>query len=77
MESLTGKLRDELLNGETLYTLVEARVLIERWREHYNRVRSHNVLGYRPPVAETIAAEPPAAPLQAVRQRLPDPVANA
>ena len=29
-----GKLRDELLNGEISCTEGEARVLIERWREH-------------------------------------------
>jgi putative transposase len=39
VESLNGKLRDELLSGEIFYTVAEARVLIERWREHYNRVR--------------------------------------
>ena len=50
VESLNGKLRDELLNGEIFYTVAEARVLIERWREHYNRVRPHSALGYRPPV---------------------------
>jgi hypothetical protein len=42
VESLNGKLCDELLNGEIFYTVVEARVLIERWRERYNRVRQHN-----------------------------------
>ena len=40
-----GALRDELLNGEIFYTVAEARVLIERWREHYNRVRPHSALG--------------------------------
>lgn len=49
VESFNGKLRDELLNGEIFYTLKEAKVLIERWREHYNRVRPHSSLGYRPP----------------------------
>ena len=33
-ESFNGKLRDELLNGEIFYTLKEAEVLIERWRQH-------------------------------------------
>jgi len=32
VESLNGKLRDELLNGEIFYTLAEARYLIGRWR---------------------------------------------
>ena len=52
IESFNGKLRDELLNGEIFYTLLEAKVLIERWREHYNRVRPHSALGYRPPAPE-------------------------
>lgn len=55
VESFNGKLRDELLNGEIFYTLLEAKVLIERWREHYNRVRPHSALGYRPPAPEATA----------------------
>ncbi len=72
VERLNGKLRDELLNGEIFYTVAEARVLIERWREHYNRVRPHSALGYRPPAPEAIAAGPPSASLRAVQQRLPN-----
>ena len=52
IESFNGKLRDELLNGEIFYTLHEARVLIEMWRMHYNQVRPHSSLGYRPPAPE-------------------------
>lgn len=48
-ESFNGKLRDELLNGEIFYTLKEAQVLIEQWRQHYNHVRPHSSLGYKPP----------------------------
>ncbi len=47
--SFNGKLRDEFLNREWLYTLKEARVLLEQWRRHYNIRRSHSSLGYRPP----------------------------
>jgi len=54
VESFNGKLSDELLNGEIFYTLREAKVLIERWRRHYNTVRPHSALGYRPPAPETI-----------------------
>ncbi|WP_417377867.1 integrase core domain-containing protein [Gimesia sp.] len=32
IESFIGKLRDELLNGEILDTLWEAKLLLERWR---------------------------------------------
>ena len=48
-ESLNSKLRDELLNGEIFTTLREAQVLIEKWRRHYNAIRPHSSLGYRPP----------------------------
>ena len=47
LESFNGKLRDELLNGEIFDTLLEAQVLVERWRRHYNTVRPHSALGYR------------------------------
>ena len=53
-ESFNSKLRDELLAGEVFSTLHEAKVLIERWRRHYNGVRPHSSLGYRPPAPETI-----------------------
>ncbi len=49
IESFNGKLRDELLNGEVFDTVLEAQVLCERWRRHYNEVRPHSALGYRPP----------------------------
>ena len=53
-ESFNGKLRDELLNMEIFYTLEEAKVLVEQWRHHYNTVRPHSSLKYRPPAPETI-----------------------
>ncbi len=53
-ESFNGKLRDELLNGEIFYTLREAQVIIEQWRVHYNTIRPHSALGYRPPAPEII-----------------------
>lgn len=57
-ESFNGKLRDELLNGEIFYTLKEAKVMVERWRQEYNTVRPHSSLGYRPPAPETIQPPP-------------------
>jgi transposase InsO family protein len=54
-ESFNGKLRDELLNGEIFYSLKEAKVVIEQWRHHYNTVRPHSSLGYRPPAPQTFA----------------------
>ncbi len=62
VESFIGKLRDELLNGESFYTLTEAKMLVERWRQLYNRVRPHSALGYRPPVPVAIEPLPPSIP---------------
>ena len=54
IESFNGKLRDELLNGEIFDTILEAKVITENWRNHYNQVRPHSALGYRVPAPETI-----------------------
>jgi len=56
-ESFNGKLRDELLNGEIFDTLLEAKVLVERWRKEYNQIRPHSSLGYKPPAPETYSPE--------------------
>lgn len=56
-ESFNGKLRDELLNGEIFYSLKEATVLIEQWRKHYNTIRPHSSLHYRPPAPQTSLPE--------------------
>ena len=53
-ESFNSKLRDELLNGEMFFSLAEAQVLIEAWRRHFNAVRPHSSLKYRPPAPEVI-----------------------
>ena len=78
IESFNGKLRDELLNGEIFYTLLEAKVLIERWREHYNRVRPHSSLGYRPPAPEAITFEALATGCATLRRASlrPPPIVN-
>jgi len=62
VESFNGKLRDELLNMEVFNTLLEARVLIEQWRVHYNTVRPHSSLGYRPPAPEVLLPGVPMPP---------------
>jgi hypothetical protein len=51
-------MRDELLNRELFDTLDEAKVLTERWRHEYNRIRPHSALGYRPPAPEAIEPMP-------------------
>jgi putative transposase len=52
IESFNARLRDELLDGEIFYTLAEARIIVESWRRHYNSVRPHGSLGYKPPAPE-------------------------
>jgi len=52
VESFNARLRDELLDGEIFYSLAEAKIVIESWRRHYNSVRPHGSLGYRPPAPE-------------------------
>ena len=37
---------------EIFDTLGEAKVLVERWRRHYNQIRPHSALAYRPPAPE-------------------------
>ena len=54
IESFNGKLRDELLNLEIFDTLLEAKVLAERWKREYNTFRPHSSLNYKPPVPEAI-----------------------
>jgi transposase InsO family protein len=54
IESFNARFRDELLNGEIFYTLREAQIAIEEWRRHYNSIRPHSALGWKPPAPETI-----------------------
>lgn len=57
-ESFNSRLRDELLNGEIFYSLREAQVLIEWWQRHYNRLRPHSSLDYRPPAPQAVLPGP-------------------
>jgi putative transposase len=49
VESFHGRFRDECLNREQLWTLTEARVVIEDYRREYNQRRPHSRLGYLSP----------------------------
>jgi putative transposase len=55
-ETFISRLGDELLKREVFTSLVEARVLVEEYRQHYNHRRPHSALGYRTP-AEFAATE--------------------
>lgn len=50
IESFNARLREECLNREQLWTLTEARVVIEDWRWKYNNIRPHRSLGYITPL---------------------------
>ncbi len=71
VESFDGKLRDELPDREVFSTLREAQALIEQWRQHFNTVRPHSALGYRPPAPEVTM---PGTPLLL---RYPNPTGSA
>ena len=75
VESFNARFRDELLNGEIFPSLREAEIIIESWRRHYNAIRPHASLGYRPPAPEvvvpTYAAWPAALTRPASPAKLP------
>ena len=48
-ESFIGRFGDELLKREAFANLIEAKVLVEEYREHHNHRRPHSALGYRTP----------------------------
>jgi transposase InsO family protein len=68
IESFNARLRDELLDGEIFYSLKEAKIVIESWRRHYNTVRPHGSLGYKPPAPEVFV---PAMSMRAAQQPQP------
>lgn len=70
VESFNARLRDELLNGEIFYSLREAEVVIQSWRRHYNTIRPHASLGFRPPAPEVLL---PALAAWPVTLRRPSP----
>lgn len=49
-ESFNGKFRDECLSAEWFRNRMEAKVVIEDWRNHYNQVRPHSSLNYCTPI---------------------------
>jgi putative transposase len=49
VESYGSRVREELLSIEQFDTLLEARVLVDDWREEYNTYRPHSALGMLTP----------------------------
>ena len=58
VESFNARFRDELLDGEVFYSLAEAKIVIEGWRQDFNAVRPHSALGWRPPAPESVVPLP-------------------
>ena len=49
-ESFNGKCRDECLAMEWFRNRVEAKAVIETWRQEYDAVRPHSSLAYQTPL---------------------------
>ena len=49
VESFNDKLRDKLLMIKLFHSLLDAKVMAEDYRQHYNTYRHHASLGYRTP----------------------------
>ena len=77
VESFNARLRDELLDGEIFYSLREAQIVIESWRRHYNTVRPHASLGYRPPAPEVLVPRQSAWPAASPQPAPPEGLAVA
>ena len=51
VESFASRARDEVLAVEAFDSLLEAKTVIEDWRNTYNTVRPHSSLGWKTPAA--------------------------
>lgn len=78
VESFHSRFRDECLNREQLWTLTEARVVIEDFRQDYNSARPHSSLGYQSPqgfAAQLTPSIPRSGrPTASLREGLPTPL---
>lgn len=50
-ERFNGTVRDECLNMQLFGSLIEARIRLEAFRQHYNAERPHSALAYQTPLA--------------------------
>jgi len=64
VESFHSRFRDECLDREQLWTLTEARVVIEDFRRDYNQRRPHSQLGYVSPARFAAQLLPSPAPVR-------------
>ena len=51
VESFNGRLRDECLDTEDFANIIDARSILEDWRNEYNTHRPHRSLNQRPPTS--------------------------
>ena len=65
-----GGQRDEFLNMEQFDTVLETRVLADRFKKHYNTARPQSSLDYRPPAPEAFAPWPPSTQVPAAHTGL-------
>jgi putative transposase len=56
-ETFISRLGDELLKREVFSSLLEVKVLVEEYRNHYNGERPHSALGYRTPAEFAASCE--------------------
>jgi putative transposase len=56
-ETFIGRFGDELLKREVFADLLEAKVLVEDYRGHYNHHRPHSALGYQTPAEFAVAVD--------------------
>ena len=56
-ETFISRFSDEVLKREVFADLLEAKVLIEDYRGHYNHQRPHSALGYLTPAEFAVAAD--------------------
>ena len=60
-ETFISRLGDELLKREEFTSLLEAKILVEEYRNYYNQERPHSALGYRTPAEFAASCEPASA----------------
>ncbi len=56
-ETFISRFSDELLKREVFADLLEAKVLVEDYRGHYNHHRPHSALGYRTPAEFAVSTD--------------------
>jgi putative transposase len=56
-ETFISRLGDELLKMELFADLLEAKVLVEDYRGHFNHNRPHSALGYKTSAEFAVAAD--------------------